>query len=107
MYAIKDSSGTLITGCLGVDPAHAWRSYATPRGTTAERLRELGYTCVPVTVSEGEAEKLLRECREELFRYGEDSACAWEHGDTRSRREAEESRDELYARIDACLKGKS
>lgn len=61
MYAIKDSSGTLITGCLGVDPAHAWRSYATPRGTTAERLRELGYTCVPVTVSEGEAEKLLRD----------------------------------------------
>jgi len=61
----------------------------------------------PVTVSEGEAEKLLRECREELFRYGEDSACAWEHGDTRSRREAEESRDELYARIEAYLKVKS
>jgi len=104
MYAIKDSSGTLITGCLGVDPAHAWRSYATPRGTTAERLRELGYTCVPVTVSEGEAEKLLRECREQLFGYGEDFANAWEHGEANAVREL---RDELYARIDACLKGKS
>jgi len=79
-YAIKGPDG-IDFSTIAETESRAW-SYV-PGGRYAE---EAGFVCVPVTVSEGEAEKLLSECREKLSRVL--------HSD-------------LIAKIDACLKGKS
>lgn len=47
--------------------------------------------------------ELLLEARDQLFRLGQDSASAYEHGNTYSRRQADKDADEIHARIDAHL----
>jgi len=45
----------------------------------------------------------LREAREELFRCGESSSSAWEHGDRVSRATADDYADEIHAKLDAAI----
>lgn len=80
-----------------------WTTQPDPRNGDATQVQ-----CEPCfgtgAVSEkGEAEALLKEAREDLFRLGGDSAMAYEHGDSVSRKEANDEASAIHARIDAYL----
>lgn len=56
-----------------------------------------------MTDTKPDAAALLLEIREELFRLGQDSSCAYEHGDIVSMRKAERAAKEIHDRIDGFL----
>lgn len=60
-YAIKDHKGDLIIGTTATTESDAWGRWCS--AAYVAHYAELGYTCVPVTVSEGEAETLIRRLR--------------------------------------------
>ncbi len=51
-YAIKDYEGTVIIGTTATTESDAWGRWCS--AAYVAHHAELGYTCVPVTVSEGD-----------------------------------------------------
>ena len=101
-YAIKGQKGNqkniIIIGTTSDTEADAWGRLCSPGYIS--HYEELGYSCVPVTVSEGEAETLLRRLRGFLADTNHHTHHYIESG--------EQSSDlhEWVLEIDAYLKGK-
>jgi len=92
-YAIKGPDGTLVHVEVDESKEFTWDQFRAATGSMTDEAgwKKQGYTCVPVTVSEGEVEKLLVEC---LYLLNETTA-SWPQRQAR-----------LAAEIDAYLKGK-
>jgi hypothetical protein len=88
-YAIKGPDGEVIVGTTARTEADAWRRWCST--SYIPHFIELGHSCVPVTVSEGEADALLQDILDFLNSDGE---------------HAIHPTSSLHKRIDAYLKGK-